>query len=184
MDGHLPSWNGSEPKWMVTRSFSYIFKDRPLVVYARSVTVTYKNIVLKINLSRIVYWFTNFSWREWTRTNGLYYGNIFIASWFSFGKGYSKKSFFWWVWFLSTKVRFFGRVSFGRVLKRYQGWNLVRGDINVELTVSLDFSDSKNQPRSIVNSRGKKRKPGSRSLSYMLGTEDKDFLNFLNKCFE
>ena len=46
------------------------------------------------------------------------------------------------------------------------------------------FSDSKNQPRSIVNSRGKKRKPGSRSLSYMLGTEDKDFLNFLNKCFE
>lgn len=46
------------------------------------------------------------------------------------------------------------------------------------------FFDSKNQPRSIVNSRGKKRKPGSRSLSYMLGTEDKDFLNFLNKCFE
>ena len=46
------------------------------------------------------------------------------------------------------------------------------------------FFDSKNQPRSIVNSRGKKRKPATKSLGYMLGSEDKDFLHFLNQCFE
>ncbi|CAG5107131.1 Oidioi.mRNA.OKI2018_I69.chr1.g3161.t1.cds [Oikopleura dioica] len=45
------------------------------------------------------------------------------------------------------------------------------------------FFDSKGQPRSLVNSRGKKRKPNSKSLAYMMGTEDKDFLDFLSNCF-
>ncbi|CBY31212.1 unnamed protein product [Oikopleura dioica] len=45
------------------------------------------------------------------------------------------------------------------------------------------FFDSKGQPRSLVNSRGKKRKPNSKSLAFMMGTEDKDFLDFLSNCF-
>lgn len=45
------------------------------------------------------------------------------------------------------------------------------------------FFDSKNQPRSLVNSRGKKRKPGAKNLSYMIGTDEKDFIDFLTNCF-
>ena len=69
--------------------------------------------------SGTIYWFTNISWRKWTRTNGLYYGNIFIASWFSFGKGNSKKSIFRWVFSLS-------KILFLTVMVRAGSTGLVR----------------------------------------------------------
>jgi serine/threonine protein kinase len=39
-------------------------------------------------------------------------------------------------------------------------------------------------PKIIQNSRGKKRIPGSRNLADKVKTNDEDFLDFLNKCFE
>ncbi|KAJ3258370.1 Dual specificity tyrosine-phosphorylation-regulated kinase [Boothiomyces macroporosus] len=45
------------------------------------------------------------------------------------------------------------------------------------------FFDSNNTPRSITNSKGKKRRPGSKTLSGVLRSTDMAFLDFLDKCF-
>ncbi|ORY49078.1 kinase-like protein [Rhizoclosmatium globosum] len=41
-----------------------------------------------------------------------------------------------------------------------------------------------NQPRSFTDSRGKKRKPGTKNLSHILRTTDVMFLDFLERCLE
>jgi len=46
------------------------------------------------------------------------------------------------------------------------------------------FFDSKGQPRSITNSKGKKRRPTSKSLSTCLKTNDPLFLDFIRRCLE
>ncbi|GFY79202.1 dual specificity tyrosine-phosphorylation-regulated kinase 2 [Trichonephila inaurata madagascariensis] len=46
------------------------------------------------------------------------------------------------------------------------------------------FFDSKGIPRTLTNSKGKKRKPCSKTLGVVLGCNDEDFVNFLTGCLE
>jgi len=46
------------------------------------------------------------------------------------------------------------------------------------------FFDSKGVPRCITNSKGRKRKPGSRTLSQALRCNDILFIDFISKCLE
>ncbi|XP_064480192.1 dual specificity tyrosine-phosphorylation-regulated kinase 4-like isoform X2 [Ornithodoros turicata] len=46
------------------------------------------------------------------------------------------------------------------------------------------FFDSKNNPRTITNSKGKKRKPNSKTLAAALSCNDEDFVDFLSRCLE
>ncbi|XP_067129771.1 dual specificity tyrosine-phosphorylation-regulated kinase 4-like isoform X1 [Centruroides vittatus] len=46
------------------------------------------------------------------------------------------------------------------------------------------FFDSKGVPRSITNSKGKKRKPSSKTLAASIGCGDEDFVHFLTRCLE
>ncbi|GFY78442.1 dual specificity tyrosine-phosphorylation-regulated kinase 2 [Trichonephila inaurata madagascariensis] len=46
------------------------------------------------------------------------------------------------------------------------------------------FFDSKGNPRCITNSKGKKRRPGSRPLSTALNTDDLDFVDFIGRCLD
>ncbi|KAL1491645.1 hypothetical protein ABEB36_012209 [Hypothenemus hampei] len=46
------------------------------------------------------------------------------------------------------------------------------------------FFDSRGNPRCITNSKGRKRKPGSRSLSMVLRCTDPLFIDFVSKCLE
>ncbi|KFM68594.1 Dual specificity tyrosine-phosphorylation-regulated kinase 4, partial [Stegodyphus mimosarum] len=46
------------------------------------------------------------------------------------------------------------------------------------------FFDSKGNPRCITNSKGKKRRPGSRPLSMALNTDDQDFVHFISRCLD
>ena len=55
-----------------------------------------------------------------------------------------------------------------------------------QLTFShfIPFSDSKGNPRSTTNSKGRKRRPGTKELSSALKTNDPLFLDFLRRCLE
>lgn len=44
--------------------------------------------------------------------------------------------------------------------------------------------DSKGNPRCITNSKGRKRKPGSRELASAIKTTDPSFLDFIRRCLE
>ncbi|RKP16031.1 kinase-like protein, partial [Rozella allomycis CSF55] len=46
------------------------------------------------------------------------------------------------------------------------------------------FFDSSNEPKIIMNSRGRKRKISSRQLNVAVKSNDQLFLDFLEKCFE
>ncbi|PAA74952.1 hypothetical protein BOX15_Mlig032014g2 [Macrostomum lignano] len=46
------------------------------------------------------------------------------------------------------------------------------------------FFDSKGNPRSLTNSKGKRRVPGSRQLEAALKSDDKNFLDFVARCIE
>jgi serine/threonine protein kinase len=46
------------------------------------------------------------------------------------------------------------------------------------------FFDSNSMPRIVANSRGKKRRPGSKSLAQALKCTDKLFLDFLEGCLK
>ena len=46
------------------------------------------------------------------------------------------------------------------------------------------FFDSRGAPRCIVNSKGRKRAPGSKNLSQVLICHDRYFINFLQRCLE
>ncbi|CAL1294146.1 unnamed protein product [Larinioides sclopetarius] len=46
------------------------------------------------------------------------------------------------------------------------------------------FFDSKGVPRTLTNSKGKKRKPCSKTLGIVLGCNDEDFVNFLTGCLQ
>ncbi|XP_035217716.1 dual specificity tyrosine-phosphorylation-regulated kinase 2-like isoform X2 [Stegodyphus dumicola] len=46
------------------------------------------------------------------------------------------------------------------------------------------FFDSKGVPRTLTNSKGKKRKPCSKTLGVVLGCNDEDFVNFLSRCLD
>jgi dual specificity tyrosine-phosphorylation-regulated kinase 2/3/4 len=44
------------------------------------------------------------------------------------------------------------------------------------------FFDSRNKPRLIADSRGRKRIPGAKNLAHVLKCKDKSFIDFLQKC--
>ncbi|XP_033150053.1 dual specificity tyrosine-phosphorylation-regulated kinase 2 [Drosophila busckii] len=46
------------------------------------------------------------------------------------------------------------------------------------------FFDSRDAPRCITNTKGRKRTPGSRSLSQILHCQDRYFIDFLQRCLE
>lgn len=48
----------------------------------------------------------------------------------------------------------------------------------------LFLLDSKGNPRCITNSKGKKRRPGSRLLNIALNTDDQEFVDFISRCLE
>ena len=48
----------------------------------------------------------------------------------------------------------------------------------------LKFSDSKGNPRCITNSKGKKRRVGSKDLQQAIKTSDANFLDFIRRCLE
>jgi serine/threonine protein kinase len=46
------------------------------------------------------------------------------------------------------------------------------------------FFDSRGNPRCITNSKGRKRKPGSKNLSIALRCDDPLFIDFISRCLE
>ncbi|XP_047493823.1 dual specificity tyrosine-phosphorylation-regulated kinase 4-like [Penaeus chinensis] len=46
------------------------------------------------------------------------------------------------------------------------------------------FFDSKGNPRCVTNSKGKKRRPGSRDLASVLKCSDLNFVHFISRCLE
>ncbi|KAG5645026.1 hypothetical protein DXG03_007205 [Asterophora parasitica] len=44
------------------------------------------------------------------------------------------------------------------------------------------FFDMNGAPRAVVNSKGRRRKPGTKSLQQVLRCTDEDFLDFISKC--
>ncbi|GFW58073.1 dual specificity tyrosine-phosphorylation-regulated kinase 4 [Trichonephila clavipes] len=50
--------------------------------------------------------------------------------------------------------------------------------------MEIKTHDSKGNPRCITNSKGKKRRPGSRPLSTALNTDDLDFVDFIGRCLD
>ncbi|XP_072936790.1 dual specificity tyrosine-phosphorylation-regulated kinase 2 isoform X1 [Epargyreus clarus] len=57
-------------------------------------------------------------------------------------------------------------------------------DLLLHATRKRLFFDSKGSPRTVTNSKGRKRRPGSRSLATALRTDDPAFLHFLHRCLE
>jgi hypothetical protein len=45
-------------------------------------------------------------------------------------------------------------------------------------------ADSKGSPRSVTNSKGRKRRPGARTLAAAVRADDPAFLHFLHRCLE
>ncbi|KPJ13245.1 Dual specificity tyrosine-phosphorylation-regulated kinase 2 [Papilio machaon] len=54
----------------------------------------------------------------------------------------------------------------------------------VDRTALCPFIDSKGCPRTVTNSKGRKRRPGSRALSAAVRTDDPAFLHFIHRCLE
>ena len=48
----------------------------------------------------------------------------------------------------------------------------------------LLVTDSKGNPRCITNSKGKKRRVGSKDLQQAIKTSDANFLDFIRRCLE
>lgn len=46
----------------------------------------------------------------------------------------------------------------------------------------LHYIDSQGNPRIQPNSKGRKRRPGTKTLEHALKTTDENFLDFINKC--
>lgn len=46
------------------------------------------------------------------------------------------------------------------------------------------FFDSRDAPRCITNTKGRKRSPGSKSLAHILHCQDRYFIDFLQRCLE
>ncbi|CAG5048263.1 unnamed protein product [Parnassius apollo] len=57
-------------------------------------------------------------------------------------------------------------------------------DLLLHATRKRLFFDSKGSPRTVTNSKGRKRRPGSRALSAAVRTDDPAFLHFLHRCLE
>lgn len=54
----------------------------------------------------------------------------------------------------------------------------------IDTDVVYPISDSRGVPRCITNSKGRKRKPGSKTLSQALRCNDTLFIDFVSKCLE
>ncbi|GBP46852.1 Dual specificity tyrosine-phosphorylation-regulated kinase 2 [Eumeta japonica] len=57
-------------------------------------------------------------------------------------------------------------------------------DLLLHATRKRLFFDSKGSPRTVTNSKGRKRRPGSRALAAAARTDDPAFLHFLHRCLE
>jgi dual specificity tyrosine-phosphorylation-regulated kinase 2/3/4 len=44
------------------------------------------------------------------------------------------------------------------------------------------FFDSMGAPRPVVNSKGRRRRPGAKTLAQVLKCDDEDFVDFIEKC--
>lgn len=57
--------------------------------------------------------------------------------------------------------------------------------INLQyIKLFINIPDSKGYPRTITNSKGKKRRPSTKDLAGVLKTNDANFLDFLRRCLE
>lgn len=63
-------------------------------------------------------------------------------------------------------------------------WKLYLFVSSRELFSSITCTDSKGNPRCITNSKGRKRRPGTKELPAAVKTTDGQFLNFLCRCLE
>ena len=60
-----------------------------------------------------------------------------------------------------------------------------KGNVKVIDEINIySFSDSKGNPRCITNSKGRKRKPGSKDLATAIRCNDTLFVDFISKCLE
>ncbi|GAB0100122.1 Dual specificity tyrosine-phosphorylation-regulated kinase [Sergentomyia squamirostris] len=57
-------------------------------------------------------------------------------------------------------------------------------DLISQATRKRLFFDSRGSPRTVVNSKGRKRKPGSKTLASALRCNDSAFLDFVSRCLE
>lgn len=56
-------------------------------------------------------------------------------------------------------------------------WCVIRGLLST-------CPDSKGQPRCITNSKGKKRRPGTKDLAAAIRTNDASFADFIRRCLQ
>lgn len=67
----------------------------------------------------------------------------------------------------------------------YSKLNLMKdGVVNGSIIDFLFVADSKGNPRCITNSKGRKRKPGSKELAFAIRCNDTVFVDFVAKCLE
>ena len=52
----------------------------------------------------------------------------------------------------------------------------------LELQCLCSYTDSTGAPRPVVNSKGRRRRPGTKSLAQVLRTDDHAFVDFIAKC--
>ncbi|CAG9121659.1 unnamed protein product [Plutella xylostella] len=57
-------------------------------------------------------------------------------------------------------------------------------DLLLQATRKRLFFDSKGSPRSVTNSKGRKRRPSTRSLAAAVRSDDPAFMHFLHRCLE
>jgi len=106
---------------------------------------------------------------EWGGTVGLHHGSSWNTAWGCHNECLKKKAL---LWYISQYVN-------TRKCYNYQG--------NVETINKINiyyFSDSKGNPRCITNSKGRKRKPGSKDLATAIRCNDTLFVDFISKCLE
>ena len=105
--------------------------------------------------SRIIHGISYLSWRKRTRTVVVYHGSSRCARQGLYQSQSASKAIFWCV-FLTIKSSI--------------------------IYLFLYYLDTNGAPRSVVNSKGRKRRPGSKTLSQVLRCNDEEFVDFVAKC--
>lgn len=81
----------------------------------------------------------------------------------------------------SRRTYFFGKTTFNNNLMTKTG--IITEIVNLFTCVPI-HADSKGLPRSITNSRGRKRRPNAKDLITAVRSNDKNFIKFLSRCLE
>lgn len=109
------------------------------------------------------------SGREWGRTIGLHHGSPWSTPWGRHYECFKKTALLWFVY----------KYTISKKIHNFKGNVTVTDEINI-----YSFSDSKGNPRCITNSKGRKRKPGSKDLATAIRCNDTLFVDFISKCLE